>query len=900
MVQNFIDKVFKFGTEKNIKPEVFKHLRISDMTMCSGCGACFNICPAGAITMEPDDEGFIYPVVDYSLCTNCGLCERVCPKLYPVENKNMPGAECFAAMAEDDVRMDGSSSGGAFTILAENVVNGGGYVCGAELTEDGTVEHIIVNTVEDVKRLRGAKYLQSNIGNSYSEIKKLLMAGRQVLFTGTPCQVAGLKSYLGINYEKLLTVDILCSGVPSPKVFQKYLAEIVPIDEVFVSANFLDKHDGWSPELCKITTTTNNCEYSFGFKEDAYLKSFINNLSLRKSCNECEFHVIPRQGDITIGDFRGIEAYDPELNDEKGISVLLANNMKGKAFLESISSEFKLLKNVPLKFALDDNPGLISEGSVVHNRKLFFNYFEKKGLAEALDLSLSDRCDYLIVNFWWSSDFGTAISSWALQTVLEGFGFIPKFLNHKDSSDGMLYKDSSCEKFAHDYLYITNEVKTFDDLKRLSKGAKGLITGAGNVFNVDSMGGNLGKYMLDWALIDNKKFAISAGFGLEKEDFAPDSFLESDTFRYMKTSLDTFDYVSCRELSGVEICKDVFGVWAETVLDSVFLVDKAKYNDILKNSSVRTSGKVVSYLQQGDDRDIHAYIKGKYGFDVHSVDSKNDTVENWLKAIYDCRFLITDSYYGVCFALIFNKPFVCVKKASGDTAGLDNLCSIFGLNNFFIESLSEFYNQDFLFGEVPDWKEINSVIEKERRRCLKIIERVLNDTKVSKGKEQYISHLLNNGFAGIYRMLHNELDLKTFVSSKGSRSAYFITENSNNLPDWLTQKNIYIPKSFEQLPDGNGGFKVYNELLKGAIDTLDVVITDDDNLALLALKLKKLVCYCKDVQDEETKNKFSTYKNLRLCSQLPQVCEFENEKHRANLKFLKESFDFEKFRSCFY
>ena len=351
---------------------------------CTGCGACFNICPHGAIKMVENTEGFLYPQIEETSCVKCGLCTKVCPSLHPIyQNENNP--QCFAAMASDDLRAD-STSGAVFPLLAEDVLKNGGYVCGAAYSEDMlSVEHIIVENVEELRKLKGSKYLQSNTKNCYRQIKKLLSEGKKILFSGTPCQVAGLKGFLQKNYDNLLCVDIICHGTPSPKVYRKYIEELGLAGKL-TQVNFRDKRHGWGGDNF-VNIVSEQKSYLKSAKNDAYMKAFLQNYCLRESCGDCPFNKMPRQGDLTIGDFWGVTAYKKSYNDKKGTSVILVNSDKGRNALEKIKNRFKLLKKVDLKYAVGGNRTLVSSSPINNTaRKTFFANLDEMSLKENVEL----------------------------------------------------------------------------------------------------------------------------------------------------------------------------------------------------------------------------------------------------------------------------------------------------------------------------------------------------------------------------------------------------------------------------------------------------------------------------------------------------------------------------------
>ena len=257
-----------------------KEIKLADFSHCTGCGACANVCPKSAIEMIPDEEGFIQPVIKEATCVKCGLCEKTCPVLHPIY-KNEKVDICYAMWAEDELRAV-TSTAGFFLLLAKHIIAQNGVVYGAAWTKDWYVHHIGVETEDDLKLLTGSKYLQSNVENTYQEAKENISKGRKVLYSGCPCQIAGLYAYLGNqNPDNLLTFEIICHGVPSPKAFHKYLNENFDITQI----NKIDFRDktvfGWS------TTSNiyfnNNSVYRKREKVDPYYRAFLPCLILRRS-----------------------------------------------------------------------------------------------------------------------------------------------------------------------------------------------------------------------------------------------------------------------------------------------------------------------------------------------------------------------------------------------------------------------------------------------------------------------------------------------------------------------------------------------------------------------------------------------------------------------------------------
>lgn len=311
-------------------------IRLTKKANCCGCGACAQSCPKNCISMEPDSEGFLYPKVDETQCVNCGLCEKVCPILLKQKPDSIKVA-AYAAYTSNSELREKSSSGGIFSLLAQEILNRGGTVAGAAFAADFSVRHILVETDAELDRLRGSKYVQSRMEDTYVQIRDLLKQGRPVLFTGVACQIAGLKAFLGREYENLYTVDVLCHGVPSPKVWAHYRREQAQIHGTTLEeVSFRDKRKGWR-HYSMALNFAEGVEYCRPGAEDTYLRVFLRDLCLRPSCHSCRFKDFPRLSDLTIGDAWGIERHMPDLDDDHGTSVVLVNSEKGMGLWNAVA-----------------------------------------------------------------------------------------------------------------------------------------------------------------------------------------------------------------------------------------------------------------------------------------------------------------------------------------------------------------------------------------------------------------------------------------------------------------------------------------------------------------------------------------------------------------------------------
>lgn len=341
---------------------------ILDKHRCCGCEACVQACPKHCIAFEGDSEGFSYPVVDKEKCIECGLCEKVCQFICCLEPKKP--FKVFAAQNSDEAELLSSSSGGLFIVLAKKTLSAGGVVFGARFDDHWNVIHSYAETIEEVRAFMGSKYVQSSIGTTYLQAREFLKAGRKVLFSGTPCQIAGLKHFLRKDYDNLLTVDVICHGVPSPMVWQRYLSELrqnarkgentvssSPNHSIsegdalptrgsvsIESISFRDKRSGWKKFSFALTLAEasaegkkNSVSLSHIFNEDPYMKLFLDNLILRPSCYQCPAKSGKSCSDITIADFWGIERSHPELDDSRGVGLLMVNTNKGQSAFSSLN-----------------------------------------------------------------------------------------------------------------------------------------------------------------------------------------------------------------------------------------------------------------------------------------------------------------------------------------------------------------------------------------------------------------------------------------------------------------------------------------------------------------------------------------------------------------------------------
>ena len=332
--------------------------RLCESVLCTGCRACAQSCPHGCITMKPDHEGFFRPVADSARCTECGACSAACPVLNKPASGNLP--EAYAAKNRDEAVRSVSSSGGIFTLLAEQVLAQGGVVFGAAYDADFKVEHRMVESPGQLSVLRGAKYAQSDVGDSFRQVREQLSRGKTVLFSGTPCQVSGLRAFLGKEEPNLILVDQVCHGSPSPAVWEQYLrwrSEQTADGHRPVTVNLRSKDTGWSNYSADIRWPY-GVNYAASRQNDPYLRAYLEALCLRPACHRCSFKGLNRPSDFTLGDYWGVGDQMPAMNDNKGTSIVLLHTEKAKQLWAQLS-DLVTARPADVRRCMDHNPAAL-------------------------------------------------------------------------------------------------------------------------------------------------------------------------------------------------------------------------------------------------------------------------------------------------------------------------------------------------------------------------------------------------------------------------------------------------------------------------------------------------------------------------------------------------------------
>lgn len=353
--------------------------------ICVGCSACKSKCPKNCIDLKSNAEGFLYPQIDYNLCVKCGLCEQVCPVLCKKDVNNYE-IKTYAVKSKDEQVRLNSSSGGAFYLFAKYVLDNQGVVFGSTFDENFKVKHDFIENAADLHKFQGSKYVQSDMGDNYVKAERFLKGGRFVLFSGTPCQIAGLKMYLGKDYDNLIMLDFACHGVPSPLVWETYLNFLQKqYGAKIMDAKFRDKTYGWDDFALSVSFSTGErlCE---SHKTNDMMQVFIKNYCLRNACYDCQFKSVKRDSDITLCDFWGVKEVYPELYDKRGVSLIMINGLRGEDLFDKV-------KNLAYVQKIDTDKGIKYNSAIVKSvmrpveRDIFIKQIKSKSFGDAIRIT---------------------------------------------------------------------------------------------------------------------------------------------------------------------------------------------------------------------------------------------------------------------------------------------------------------------------------------------------------------------------------------------------------------------------------------------------------------------------------------------------------------------------------
>ena len=708
---------------------------------CIGCSACASVCPVDAITLRPDEQGFFSAKLNTDKCVNCGKCAKVCPVINTKHN-NDENPDCYAVMANDEIRTE-SSSGGTFSLIANYILDNGGYVCGAAFLDDFTVKHIIISSKDELYRLRGSKYVQSNMDGVFREIKKLLTDGKTVLFSGCPCQVAGLNAYLEKDYDNLYTLDLVCHGAPPQKAFLKYIDEYYGRENL-ENFKFRTKEYGYN-SFNQIAYLKDGTKIGGNIRFDPYEKAMHSGLALKDVCADCMFAPAPRQGDISTGDFWGIPKYDPGLNDNLGTSVTLINNKKGKTLFESVKETAKLYKPVPYSFARANNRFGRKMRFPSNGRKWFYQMLEGQSFGKSVDYALKRRFDVGVIGLWYGRNYGSMATYYALHQVLTNKYHLSVLMIENPLAPNKYEVTRSHPRGVAEVFYDVSRKYQLDELGQLNKFCDAFVVGSDQLWNVGLSRPYKQMYYLDFVNDVNKRIAYGTSFGKKYKGTREELIISSNNLR-------KFDYVSVRDKLSLKIATEQFGVKnVVDVCDPTFLCSLEEYQKLIDLAENKQEGKyILAYFLDPNpeigeqlrkiaaekdckivvvlDEPPWTWEKNSAALEI-SVDDRIEikrevTLYEWMWLYSHSKAVLTDSFHGTIFSLIFQKPFMTLINNKRGGERFISLLTPLNLTGRLYEVPSDFtLHNDMLDG--LDYTEPAKKLDEIREKSMKWLENAL-------------------------------------------------------------------------------------------------------------------------------------------------------------------------------
>ena len=691
--------------------------------LCTGCGTCVNICPSKALSISEDEYGFLKPKLDIKSCTKCDTCITVCPTLRPSYN-NRPVSTCYAVWAPDDVR-NASTSGGAFTMFANEIIGRKGTVFGAAWKKDFSAEIKGIKKKEEIHELRRSKYVQCNVGDSFQKVEKSLESKSPVLYIGCPCQIAGLKKYLGAQYPNLYLIDVICSHVSPQKSLKKYLNETFPIDKIAAISFWGGSQEDDHSHVVRMKDGTIHYR---NMENDAYEKAFFGDpgVMMNDVCRLCQFCIFPRQGDISIGDFEDIGEVDESWNDGKGTSLVTVNNSKGEELFNSIRDKLKRSAEFPRTVLSKTNNRIGSTPPKPRYGIEFLKLIDNMPFEKALSCVSRKGYDVGIAGMY-NRNYGNNMTYYALYQFLKDEG---KTVLMVDCPEDALYRKQFVERTFPMFMrqpYERYEVSEPHPNKKslvaLNDVCDSFILGSDHSVtpSVLKHHGDYGYF--SWVRSNKRKIAYSVSFLDDKLDCS--EYQKAEMEFYFKR----FDDFSVREKSGIELIQRELELDSEWAMDPVFLCDEEHYkklSEVGKGNIPRDSFlgaymklpepwkvDVIKYImEKRKTKSMNIIPDGHSEVKDHLLEVKeNAKTEEWVANILHSDFFVTDSFYGVCFSLIFRKQFVAVFENRRDSR-VNTLLEMVGLDKHIIGSLDELKSRSVVFDPI-DYDRVHEILGRE-------------------------------------------------------------------------------------------------------------------------------------------------------------------------------------------
>lgn len=742
--KKFLRPRYEYDTEDLlITVEIRSEYSLKNDQLCTGCGECEKECVQHAISMRKDKYGYERPIVDEKLCIHCKKCVNSCPVYaYKGYLRNNDTPTCLAFMA-DDVTREKSSSGGAFSVLAEYALDNGVSVCGAAWMDDYSVKHIFVDDEKDLYRLRRSKYIHSDIKDVYSEIEKKCRQEKKCMFFGCPCQVAAIRNYLGDLSRNVMFIDLICTQAPSFKIFKKYLDENYVIADL-KEIGFREKSEGWRPD--SFYYISNDGVENIKHWDDSYQRAYHCKLMMPVHCENCSFAGINRVGDITIGDFWGIEQHDKTMSDGKGTSAILINSERGRALLDVLMSKARNIKEEPIEWVIRHNR--IGNNIKPHDgRDRFYEEILKNhSFNDTVSSILDGRFDVGLVGNWSFPNYGTELTYYALYTAIKDMGYSVSLIEWPEDSPWKPYGSTQLFRVEPYRNYEMNEkaVNEFD-MQKYNDIADGFVHGSDQLLSPLHYFTLQKSAIMSWVNPGKRKVGFAYSFGKDSVNY------EKKDEKNIGIYLRNFDAISVREESARIIMHDKFQVKVDRVLDPVFLCEKELYEVISTNRRRdRETSKQYLFAYILDFNEEKAMkikkLADELNMDVVIIDDAENesnsvnvqgcsiltdiSLNDWLSYIRNSSCIVTDSFHGTCMSIIFRKQFMSVVNRYRGATRFDSIAEVFGIENRIVHSFNDISKSRMV--ETIDYPKVEKIMKNERKKSIKWLSNSLREkTKVS-------------------------------------------------------------------------------------------------------------------------------------------------------------------------
>lgn len=673
---------------------------------CTGCGSCVNTCPVNAISLQTKGYRGKYPSVNTDLCTGCKLCVGACPILNePIENAF---SECYAVICDESFRKD-CSSGGVFGYIAKDAIDCGATVYGASFENDLSLKCNSASNLVDLEPLLKSKYVMCDMGYTYREIKRKLDLGEHVIVCSTPCRIAGVRAYLRKEYDNLLLLDLVCHGAPSEEFFKKYV-----IEKYGPSIKNVVFRDKCSRSWGMTFTLVDGNGYRMVEGLEEYADAFLKNYSLSDCCFGCSFCKMPRQGDMTLGDFWG---YSNKVNDGRGVSLVLANTEKGVNYIKNHKSKFRHISSEPINDAIKYNSALVSSQVEPKNRDNFLIDFLSHSLKESIRRADGGVCD-VGLTIYSSKNYGNNLTNYSLYQSIRGLGKTVKIVC-KNTFFNLFSKNP----------FLGCEI-VVNDVARANETCSRFILGSDQTLAAWCIGAD---YFTCMPWVSDGKYIASYGasIGLDRFEAHP------EYINRVKFLLSRFNHISVRERSAVNEIYRVWGLNADYVLDPIFLTERSDYEAMAMHSNVSLPIRYIgAYILDMDmsKKKLLDEVATSYGVsDVLLIQDaaikkdnmgvpeiSNASVEDLINLIKNADVFVTDSFHGACLSIILNKEFYIANITKSRGVGrLENLLSSFNLSNRWMKGT---YSRQ----PIIDYISTNRILLSERERSLNYLIGLLN------------------------------------------------------------------------------------------------------------------------------------------------------------------------------